>query len=183
MKSVFLALTLLIIISPSLFSQEQKKPDVWEPLKYFVGAWKGTGTGESGEATVERTYDFILNGKFLHAQNTSDYKPQEKNPKGEHHQHWDLFSYDRTRKKFILRQFHQEGFINQYVLDSISSDKKVLMFTSEAIENISAGWRAREIYEIINENEFVESFLLSEPGKEFSLYSKNTLMRVKQPVE
>ena len=34
------------------------------------------------------------------------------------HEHWSFFSYDRARKALVLRQFHQEGFVNQYVLDT-----------------------------------------------------------------
>ena len=36
---------------------------------------------------------------------------------------------------------------------------------SEAIENIPAGWRAREIYTILNNDEFKERFELAEPGR------------------
>ena len=50
------------------------------------------------------------------------------------------------RKTFVFRQFHGEGFVNQYTLDSLSGDKKMLVFVSEAIENIPQGWRARETY-------------------------------------
>lgn len=108
-------------------------------MKFFLGSGKGTGTGESGNSTVERTYHFVLNDKFIHRVNTSTYAPQEKNPKGEIHHHLDVFSYDKGRKKFILRQFHQEGFVNEYVLDSIFADGKYISFVTELIENIPAG--------------------------------------------
>ena len=38
----------------------------------------------------------------------------------------------------MLRQFHIEGFVNQYKLESISADGKTIVFISEAIENIPA---------------------------------------------
>jgi len=39
------------------------------------------------------------------------------------------------------------------------------VFTSEAIENIPAGWRARETYVVTGPDEFEEVFELAEPGK------------------
>jgi hypothetical protein len=111
--------------------------------------------------------------------NKSTYEPQEKNPKGEVHEDIGYISYDRMRKKFVLRQFHVEGFVNQFALDSISSDGKTIVFLSEAIENIPAGWRAKETYHIASENEFTETFELAPLGKEFEVYSKVTLKRVK----
>jgi hypothetical protein len=29
-----------------------------------------------------------------------------------------MISFDKSRKKFVLRQFHSEGFVNQYVMTS-----------------------------------------------------------------
>jgi hypothetical protein len=169
-----------IILLPSLlFSQTGNKPDVWAPLKFFVGSWEGTGTGQPGVSKAEREYRFVLSGKFLEARNKSVYEPQQKNPQGEVHEDWGLFSYDRSRKKFVLRQFHVEGFVNQYVLDSLAADGKTLILVTESIENIPAGWRAKETYKILNDDEFVEIFELAEPGKGFEVYSENHLKRKK----
>jgi hypothetical protein len=170
---------LLLLLIPSFFgAQENKKPDVWSPLKYFVGTWKGTGKGDPGISTVERSYQSILNGKFIQINHKSIYLPQEKNPKGETHEDIGFLSYDRGRKAFILRQFHLEGFVNQFK-GEISEDGKLMVFTSESIENIPAGYRARETYKILNENEFTETFEIAEPGKDFTVYSENQFKRQK----
>lgn len=95
------------------------------------------------------------------------------------HEDHGFISYDKGRKTFVLRQFHIEGFVNQFKIESISLDGKTIVFISEGIENIPTGYRAKESYQIISENEFVEIFELAEPGKEFELYSKATLRRVK----
>jgi hypothetical protein len=171
-------LFVLLPLPPSL-AQTAQPPDVWEPLRYFLGAWEGTAKGRPGNGKVERTYQFALNGKFLEAKNRSTYPPQEKNPKGEVHEDWGLFSYDRSRKQFVLRQFHVEGFVNQYAWDAVASNNKTFVFVSEGIENIPVGWRARESYRILNNDEFVEVFELAAPGKEFELYSENRLKRKK----
>jgi hypothetical protein len=83
-----------------------------------------------------------------------------------------------VRKRLVLRQFHVEGFVNQYVEDGESTAQK-LVFTTEAIENIPAGWRARETYVIHGPNEFEEIFELAETGKPFETYSRARLKRVK----
>ena len=80
-------------------------------------------------------------------------------------------------KAFVLRQFHLEGFVNQYVSEPVREGP--LRFTSEAIENIRAGYRARETYTITGPDSFVERFELAEPGKDFELYSKTRFQRRK----
>ncbi len=77
----------------------------------------------------------------------------------------------------MLRQFHVEGFVNQYVMTSSSADGKTIVFTSESIENIPAGFRARETYKILGAEEFIEAFEIAEPGKDFELYSEGHFKR------
>jgi hypothetical protein len=136
-------LILALLLWSPIRAQSTQQPDPWEPLMYFVGSWEGAAKGQPGNGKVEREYQFVLNGKYLQAKNKSTYPPQEKNPKGEVHEDWGLFSYDRGRKQFVLRQFHVEGFVNQYALDRAASNDKTLVFVTESIENIPAGWRAR----------------------------------------
>jgi hypothetical protein len=170
-------ISILLLLPGVLLAQADKKSDVWQPLKFFAGTWEGTGKGQSGTSKVEREYQFVLNGRFLQVKNKSIYEPQEKNPKGEVHEDWGLISRDAMRKKFVLRQFHVEGFVNQYALDSLAADGKTFVFATESIENIPAGWRGRETYKILNEDEFVEIFELAEPGKGFEVYTENHLRR------
>src|ERR1700752_4022200 len=170
----------LLVLLPA-FASAQTKPaaDTWSPFKFFVGRWEGTGSGEPGVSKVQREYRLVLNEKFLQVQNRSTYEPQPKNPKGETHEDWGMMSFDKSRKHFVLRQFHVEGYVNQYALTSISADGKTIVFTTEAIENIPNGWRARETYKVISADEFVEVFELAEPGKDFQVYSETRLSRKK----
>jgi hypothetical protein len=69
--------------------------------------------------------------------------------------------------------------VNEYKLESISDDGKKFTFVSFEIENIPPGWRAREIYEILNDDEFVETFELAAPGKDFEEYTKAIMKRRK----
>ena len=172
------AVLLLLGAAANVFAQQfTAAADPFAPLRFFVGSWRGEQSGQPGRGTSERTYEFVLNNRFLQVRNTSAYPPQEKNKNGEIHHDMGMIGYDRARKKFMFRQFHQEGFVNTYVQGD-NSDAKKLVFTSEQVENIAAGWRARETYLILNDNEFVERFELAEPGKDFALYSEAHLKRI-----
>lgn len=168
---------MIILFSFTALAQPPKDPPVWKALQQLNGNWSGTGEGEPGISTVTRSYELVLNNKFLLGKNQSVYKPQDKNPKGERHENWDMLSWDRARGKCVFRQFHVESFVNQYVLDSVSNDLKFFRFVTEAIENVPPGWRARETYELLSKNEFIETFELAEPGKDFTLYARNHFRR------
>ena len=89
--------------------------------------------------------------------------------------HW---HYDTARKLFVFRQFHTEGFVNTYVQHP-SADDNTIVFVSEAIENIPAGYRARETYTILSRDDFTERFEIAEPGKDFEMYSEARLKGVR----
>ena len=168
-----------VLLPSFLLAQNSGQLETWEPFRYFVGSWEGTGKGQPGVSKTQREYKFVLNGKFLHVQNRSVYEPQVKNPKGEVHEDWGLLSFDKGKKQFVLRQFHVEGFVNQYVQTTASPDGKSFVFVTEQIENIPAGWRARETYRIVGPDEFVEVFELAEPGKDFVPYTEGHFRRKK----
>jgi hypothetical protein len=170
---------IVILFMPAVSFAQVKQDSVWRPFKNFIGKWEGVSSGQPGNGKYERTYAFVLNGKFIEVLNKSIYPPSRTNPKGEVHEDHGYISYDRARKTFVLRQFHTEGFVNQYRIESTSPDWKTISFISESIENIPAGYRAKETYQFTGENEFTETFELAEPGKEFEVYSKATLRRVK----
>lgn len=67
--------------------------------------------------------------------------------------------------------------MNQYVSTSTSTDGKTIIFTSEGIQDIPSGWRAREKYKIVNPDEFTEVFELAEPGKDFQIYTEGRFRR------
>jgi hypothetical protein len=152
-------------------------PDPLALVSRLVGRWRGASDGQPGSAKVERTYEHAL-GRFIRVRNRSEYPPQPKNPKGEIHEDEGLFSYDRARTRLVLRQFHEEGFVNTYLGDNGDPSGK-LVFSSEAIENIPPGWRARETYVFIGTDQLEEIFELAEPGKDFEAYSRARLERVK----
>ena len=157
---------------------DDKSPDQWEPVRFMLGSWHGEATGEPGKGTVERTYEWTLAGKFIREVNTSTYQARDGKPPEVHHHHG-YISYDKARKALMLRHFHEEGFVNLYVFNDQASSKARLVFNSVNFENFSNDWKARETYEIVSPDEFIETFELAEPGKEFVIYSRTRLKRNK----
>ena len=173
MKNVVVVFFLLSLLA---FAVQGEDIDVWEPLRYLEGVWVGQGDGMSGVSTVTQEYRFILNGKFLSVDTRSEFNPQEKNPKGEIHEDIGFFSFDGSRKKFILRGFYSEGFVNQYIGD-ILVDGKTINFETEVIENAPPGTRAKLVLKKISDNEMEESFFVAWPDRDFSCMNTNRLKR------
>jgi hypothetical protein len=174
------SLVLAMLAMPSVSSAATgPKPPPWERMRFFLGSWVGEGQGQPGRSTVTRDYALALGDRFIEVRNTSTYPPQEKNPRGEVHEDRGFISWDRARHRFVLRQFHVEGFVNQFVADTLGAASDSVVFTSEAIENIPTGYRARETYRIVGPDAFIERFELAEPGGDFAVYSESRFSRKK----
>lgn len=175
--SVVLALLLTVAGSVGFAQAEEPAADL-SPLKFFIGRWHGTSEGQPGKGTAEREYRLQLRGRAIELTNRVLYPPQAANPKGETHEDLGIFSFDRGAKKIRFRQFHVEGFVVHYAHEA-GGKEGTTVFVSDAIENIPGGYRSRETYVILGPDEFEEIFELAEPGKDFAVYSRTTLTRVK----
>lgn len=173
MKRLFLFLVMVPLAGKAQLS---KKDSLWLPFSAFIGEWKGTGEGVDGPGTYQRSYTQVLNKNYIEVRNKTAYPANAKSKNGYTHEDLGYISYDKMRNTFVFRQFHGEGFVNQYKLDSISADRKTLVFISEAIENIPAGWRAKEVL-MITDTGITEIFYLAEPGKEFEEYTRASITK------
>ena len=151
-----------------------QQPDSFAPLRVLEGKWEGQATGEPGRGVSSREYKLDMNGRFLVGRNRSVYEPKPPSTKSEVHEDMGIFSYDRGAKKLVLRQFHAEGFVNEYV-----QTDNPLEFVTVRIENIPPGWKAKESYRVVSKDEVEETFSLAQPGKDFEVYSRTVLKRVK----
>lgn len=173
-------LGVLLLVCPIAAAESAgPKASPWDRMRFFLGSWTGVGQGQPGTSTVEREYQFALRDRFIEVRNISTYVPQAKNPKGEIHEDRGFISWDRARRRFVLRQFHVEGFVNQYVADSLGASGDSIVFTSETIENIPAGYRVRETYRVLGSDEFIERFEMAEPNGAFAVYSEARFKRKK----
>jgi hypothetical protein len=184
-KCILPILSLLMLIlwanQEQCRAEESGKADPWQAIRFLAGEWRGTAQGEPGVGSVQRTYSFVLKDKYLYERNISTYAQKEKDRSSEVHEHWSMFSYDSVHKNLVLRQFHQEGFVNRYVMRTSTNSPTRIMFESEEFENFDNSWNARETYEIISPDEFVETFEPAAPGKPFQIYSRSHFKRVNQP--
>ena len=75
--------------------------------------------------------------------------------------------------------FHVEGFVNTFRLADTSGQKPgVVAFDSGAFENFNSAWKARETYDFVTDDEFVETFDLAPPGQPYKTYSHTEFKRV-----
>ncbi|HYL76757.1 MAG TPA: hypothetical protein VEU96_21255 [Bryobacteraceae bacterium] len=151
------------------------QPDSWVPVRVFEGKWEGPITGKPGKQFSSREYRFELGGKFLSQRDKSVYEDAKSGARED----FGFFSYDTNQKKIVWRQFHSEGFVNEYTLDLVSTDGKSLEFVTTRIENLPQGFRAKKGYRFLSADEIVETFSLAPPGKDFEVFTVAHLKRVK----
>lgn len=60
-----------------------------------------------------------------------------------------------------------------------SSPAGTIVFESEALENLPPGWKARETYQVISPDEFVETFELASGADGYQVYSKARFERAR----
>jgi hypothetical protein len=148
--------------------------DRWEPWRPLLGTWLGTSEGNPGKGAVRLEVGFVLNERFLKLAGTADY--QDGKGGKEHHEDFGFVSFDKGRSQFVFRQFHIEGFVNQYTLTSEPKVDAKIALTSESCENTPPGWKARETYQV--EGDILRhTFELAAPDKPFERYTTATLKR------
>lgn len=169
-------LIILLFVFSCSVATAQTNP--FEKFNNLIGKWEGKGKGfGSSESVINSEFKLIMNSGYMEVKNHSEFKPTPENTKGEIHDDWGIISFDRTRKKFVFRQFHVEGFVNQYVLnDSLSSDT-CFVFESEIIENFVPGGTARFTINILSQTEIETIFDVGMPGREMVCYGKNSLTK------
>lgn len=171
-RKVFLVLGLLLSFGSSF---AQTKP--FEKINFIIGDWTGTGSGfGNNKSTIESGFHFVMDGKYIEVRNESRFEPTEKNPEGEHHIDKGFISFDKSRNALIFRQFNNEGYYNQYVLNDSISDGNLLVFETEFIENFVPNGKAKWTIKKINENEIETVFDVSF-GKNYRCFGINKLIR------
>ena len=167
MKNIVL---LLFVLPSSTFGQDTSFSKF---IEYFSGNWSSVQEACVGIGKADRIYQMVVDSNYLHINNTAYFEPDSINKTGDDHHDWGLFSYNRIKKKIILREFNSEGFVIHYILDSISEDGKIYTFLSEFIENLPEGWQAKTTITIMSDNGFDELFQIAKPGGEFKTYVKS----------
>jgi len=164
----------LVILTSQLFGQ----PNHFERVGFILGEWHGTGSGFGNDKSkIESSFQLIMEGKYIEVKNESRFEPSSDKPDGEYHIDKGFISFDNNRMLIVFRQFNNEGYVNQYVLnDSISNDS-ILVFETENLENFVAGGKARWIIKKISETKIETTFDVSFPNKEYTCFGINSLTR------
>ena len=168
-------LPLVVLLAVSAGAQS----DPWSNVRVFEGKWEGSITGKPGKQFSSREYQFLLHDTFLSQRDHSVYEAKSADEMPKIREDFGYFSYDRILKQIVWRQFHSEGFVNEYRLESVSTDGKALEFVTVRIENLAPGWRAKKSYRVLSADEIEETFSLAPPGKDFDVYTLAHLRRVK----
>ena len=150
--------------------------DPWLAVKRLLGNWAGESTGQAGAGQVTRSYRLVMGGRYVQESSETRFPATEKHPLGQLHQHWAMFSLDKAQKAIVLRQFHIEGVVSTY-LQAHPVAGAALVFESQQFENFGPNWKARERYEFVSPDEFVEVFELAAPGQAYQTYSRSHLKR------
>jgi hypothetical protein len=170
----FLASSIALLIAFNAVAES----DPWAVLRAFDGKWEGPSTGRPGKGSTSREFWFELNGRFLFQRDKSIYRSEDPAATPVVHEDFGVFSYDRNLKKVVWRQFHGEGLVNEYTLESVSADGKSLEFVTTKIENLPPGFRAKKAYRILSADEIQETFSVAPTGKDFEVYTVTHLKRV-----
>jgi hypothetical protein len=134
-------------------------------LQFLIGTWKGQGEGFGHKSEVEQTFQYMFDERFIQSK-TRSIARDENGTVIEIHEDLEIFSYDNSREKVILRGFYSEGYVNEYVMEPGTEGENQLIFTSVKTEN-AGGMLARQRMEIISENEFTFTLDLAKKGEEF----------------
>jgi hypothetical protein len=179
-RSFAMAIPFILVTAAcqSVVAQTPAPPTNLSALEFFLGKWQGTAEGKPGKGTATREYASALRSKIVQATHRGEYPPQPANPTGEIHEDTGIYSFDNSTKQIRFRQYHVEGFVVHYVLEP-QTKPGTFVFGSEALENIPKGYRSRETHIVLGADEFEEVFELADPGRDFEVYSRTRLRRVR----
>jgi len=160
------------------FSLSFGQTSPFDNVGFILGEWKGAGSGFGNEkSSIESCFHLIMDGKYIEVKNESNFEPTEQKPDGEYHIDKGFVSYDESRKLLVYRQFNNEGYVNQYVLNDSLSNASLLIFETETIENFIPGGKARWTIKKISNAEIETTFDVLFPGKEYTCFGVTKLTR------
>jgi hypothetical protein len=172
MKKLIILSILSMVSSGKVNAQESGL----ERFEFLIGHYAGTGEGfSSGQSRIQSSFEYVMDKKYIKVTNHSVFEPNEENPEGSMHEDWGIISYDRNRKAYVFRQFHSEGYVNQYVLNDSLSNDTTFIFESEDIENFVEGGTARFTIHKHKKGKIETVFDVSFPGRGYTCYGRNDL--------
>ncbi|MFV0590064.1 MAG: hypothetical protein ACK5M7_01650 [Draconibacterium sp.] len=171
MKNSLLIIALFIVASVHAQNPLQR-------FERLSGSWQGTGEGfGNSKSNITAEYNWLMDKQYIEMKHHSEFAPTAQNPKGEIHDDFGVVSFNKDRGIVIFRQYHSEGFFNEYVLNESESNDSTLIFETERIENFVPGGRARFTIKFIADNEIETVFEVGFPGKELVCFGTNRMKK------
>lgn len=165
---------LFLLIVAVLFSLATQAQTGLERFSTLVGSWEGNGEGfGNSKSNITAEYTWLMNKQYIEMKHHSEFEPAEENAEGEVHEDLGILSYDKDRKVAVFRQYHNEGYFTEYILNDSISTPEVLVFETTRIENFVPGGKARFTIKILSENEIETVFDVGFPGKEMACFGTN----------
>lgn len=159
-----------------LRAQEPTSTDPLESLEFLIGEWEGNADGASGQSAVHLEFRRILSKRYINIEG-HEVRPAGAGPQNlAIHDDLGILSFDTTRQRMVLRQFHSEGFVVQYTA-APTADKNRIVFLSEAIESLPTGSQVRETFLLVTADELERTLEQADPGKEFRVLSRARLKK------
>ncbi len=116
---------------------------IWRNLSWFEGFWTGREQGLPGNGQGQRCYAPIMDRRFFYSRSETRFPPQTRNPDGENHAEWQIFSRDHDGGRVLLRRFGSGGQVTGFVLDPEASRSDRYVFVSTAFDQAPADAHGR----------------------------------------
>jgi hypothetical protein len=164
MRTAAVLFALAALIASPARAETAPPAEVWKPMHWFIGTWKGTRAGTGDEAKVTRTYASATTNHHLEITEAAN---------GRSRAVWGVVSFDAGLQSLVLRQFGADGSSLDAALQASSSEPSQVVFASSASER----GRTRITYERSGANAFVERVELAAGGESYSLVSETRFVR------
>lgn len=171
MKQIPRVMVCLAGLALPLMSQSPS-PERWSQVQFLLGEWRGAIKGEQGNGSVTRRFRLILSGEYLQERSVYNFPPQPLHPNGSVFTLASVLVSDQTRPLKLYRQFEQDYRNGAFVLSKTLSQPNKLVFEMEPPAGAAVTWKARETWEVISPNSFVEIVEVAQDGKSFSVQSR-----------
>jgi hypothetical protein len=148
-------------------------PDPWARVRFLLGEWSGTGTGEPGLGSGAATFALELDGKILVRHSRADY-PATATAEAIAHRDLLVVYPGTCDSLFRAIYFDNEGHVIQYRVLAPAAGGRVI-FDSEGPES---GPRFRLTCESRADGGLEVAFSTAPPGGELSRHVGGTLRRV-----
>lgn len=170
---VFFLLTATSVLPPTSSSVQTRDGDPWQPFKFLIGAWSGSGSEKPGEAAVGATsFSRDIDNKILVRKNRAEVAPKP-GEKPMIHEDLMIIYPQSGDPKFRAVYFDNEGHVIHYAV-SFPGKQPSVAFESEALQNSP---RFRLTYETGANGELINEFLIAPPGGDFMSYLKGVLVK------